>query len=349
LNLNKYSHLAEERGAMDSQWKHKIFNTTPSDFEALALELFRFQYKNNGVYRRYADALGVTPSLVLSLAQVPFLPIVFFKSHSIKTCSFDPAVIFESSGTTGMTTSKHFIKDIDMYRESFTKSFRLFYGDPREWCIIGLLPSYLERKNSSLVWMVDELIRQSDNPHSGFYLDEFNKLSLLLKDLEAKQQKILLIGVTFALLDFAEQYPMPLHHTIIMETGGMKGKREELVREEVHDILKTSFRVDAIHSEYGMTELLSQAYSSGKGLFRCPPWMRIAIRDEEDPLFVHSAGDPAKERAMTGAINIIDLANIYSCSFIATDDAGRLYPDGSFEVLGRMDNSDLRGCSLMVL
>ena len=334
---------------MDSQWKHKIFNVTPADFGALALELFHFQYKNNAVYREYVDTLNVSPSTVLSLPQIPFLPIRLFKSHIIKSSAFEPEEIFESSGTSGMTTSKHHIRYLDFYKESFIKCFRQIYGDPGGWCIIGLLPSYLERKNSSLVFMVNELIRQSNNPDSGFYLDELDKLSDLLKKSESNRQKVLLIGVTFALLDFAKGYPMSLDHTIIMETGGMKGRQKELVREEVHDILIRSFHADAIHAEYGMTELLSQAYSNGGGLFQCPQWMKVLVRDDEDPLLVKPIGYPAEDPYVTGAINIIDLANVYSCSFIATDDAGRLYPDGRFEVLGRMDNSDLRGCSLMVV
>lgn len=220
------------------------------------------------------------------------------------------------------------------------KAFELFYGPVSEWCIIGLLPSYLERSNSSLVVMADELIRRSGHASSGFYLYEHEKLAGVLQDLESKHQKTLLIGVTFGLLDFAEQFPMPLKHTIIMETGGMKGRREEMTRQEVHDILKKAFQLDAIHSEYGMTELLSQGYSTGEGIFLTPPWMKVSVRLEDDPLDVRSSG--------TGIINVIDLANIYSCCFIATEDVGRVYENGSFEVQGRVDNSDIRGCSLMI-
>ncbi len=326
---------------MHSQWKHKIFNIKEAGFEALAIEIFRFQYEHNAIYREYINVLGVNPGEVNAIIDIPFLPIRFFKSHVVQTTSFELVEIFESSGTTGAVSSRHFVKDIDLYKESFTRGFELFYGPPKDWCIIGLLPSYLERTGSSLVYMMGELIKQSNNYHSGFYLNDFEKLAGVLKDQEIKKQKTLIVGVTFALLDFVEKYSLPLSHTIVMETGGMKGRREELVRDEVHDQLKKAFGTPVIHSEYGMTELLSQAYSKGEGKFQCPPWMKILLRDDEDPLLIKNSG--------AGAINIIDLANIYSCSFIATDDAGRLFSDGAFEVLGRMDNSDLRGCSLMVL
>ncbi len=255
------------------------------------------------------------------------------------------ATVFESSGTTGSINSRHFVKDIELYKESFTKGFELFYGPVKDWCIIGLLPSYLERQNSSLVYMVNELIELSGHENSGFYLNEFEKLFNVLKELEKEKQKTLLIGVTLDYLILLKLILLVLHpglfnHTVIMETGGMKGRRREMIRQEVHDILKRSFHVPVIHSEYGMTELLSQAYSDGNGIFKCPPWMKVLVRDDEDPLHVrHLEG----VRHVSGAINVIDLANVYSCSFIATDDAGKIFPDGSFEVLGRMDNSDLRG------
>jgi hypothetical protein len=336
---------------MDCQWKDKVLAVSEPGFEALALELFRFQYENNPVYRQYVNAIRVRPDAVKTLLQIPFLPVSFFKTHRVQSTSFEPAVIFESSGTKGSVNSRHHVKDVDLYKQSVVKDFELFYGPVKDWCIIGLLPSYLERQNSSLVFMVNELIRLGGHADSGFYLNEFEKLYSVLTMLEAKKQKTLLIGVTFGLLDFAEVYfsktkKNSLQHTVIMETGGMKGKRKEMVRPEVHSILKKSFDVSQIHSEYGMTELLSQAYSSGNGIFKCPPWMKIVLRDEEDPLSVRHL---ESVRHLTGAINIIDLANIYSCCFIATDDAGKLYPDGSFEVLGRMDNSDLRGCSLMTI
>lgn len=333
---------------MHSQWKDKIFSTDEAGFEELALEIFHFQYKNNVIYREYSDALHVIPENVRAVTSIPFLPVRFFKSHIVQATSFEPGVIFESSGTTSTITSRHFVKDTGLYKESFTRSFELFYGSPKEWCIIGLLPSYLERKDSSLVYMVNELVLQSGHADSGFYLNEYDKLFAVFKQLEKKKQKTFLIGVAFALLDFAEKYSVPLRYTIVMETGGMKGRREELVREEMHDILKKSFQVPVIHSEYGMTELLSQAYSKGDGKFKCPPWMKVLVRDDEDPLLV-SVPRFETVTPITGAINIIDLANIYSCSFIAADDAGRIFPDGTFEVLGRIDNSDLRGCSLMAI
>jgi phenylacetate-coenzyme A ligase PaaK-like adenylate-forming protein len=350
-----------------SKYDHKIFALSEKSFEPLALEVFRFQYVNNPVYHDYINALGVDSASILSIEQIPFLPIRFFKSHSIKTTAFDARLIFESSGTTGSVNSRHFVKDLSLYEKSFTNGFEFFYGPVKDWCIIGLLPSYLERGNSSLVYMVNDLIKQSHHSKSGFYLGEYEKLFGIINELEKAKQKTILIGVTFALLDFAEKNSFPLHHTVVMETGGMKGRRDEMIREEVHAIIKKSFGVPAVQSEYGMTELLSQAYSKANGIFLCPPWMKVAIRDEDDPLFVQSgvpnqefrARDPKLEKVFTtpgfrlpglpGAINIIDLANIYSCSFIATDDAGKLYKDGSFEVLGRIDNSDIRGCSLMMI
>jgi phenylacetate-coenzyme A ligase PaaK-like adenylate-forming protein len=329
---------------MNRQWKDKILAISSTEMDNLALEIFEYQYTNNPVYRQYADAVGKTPSKVDSIYQIPFLPIRFFKSHAVQNGSFEPQVVFESSGTTGSATSRHYIMDALLYKEFFSKTFRLYYGEPSKWCIIGLLPSYLERKNSSLVFMVDELIQQSGHPSSGFYLNEYDRLREVLSELEQKAQPTLLIGVTFGLLDFAEVYVQggqPLKHTTIIETGGMKGRRQEMVREEVHAVLKEAFKVKFIHSEYGMTELMSQAWSFGNGIFKTPPWMKIIMRDEEDPFHLHPEG--------TGAINIIDLGNIHSCSFIATDDIGRLYADGQFEVLGRLDNSDLRGCSLLAM
>ena len=330
---------------MESQWNDKVFGISGAGFDELALEVFHFQYTNNEIYRQYADALGVSPADVRTVKEIPFLPIRFFKTHRVLTGHDEPRLVFESSGTTGANTSRHVVSDPDIYKESFRRGFRLFYGDPGQYCIIGLLPAYLERQHSSLVYMVNDLIGQSGHPDGGFYLDQHEKLYKLLQSLEDSKQKTLLIGVTFGLLDFAERYNLRLRHTIVMETGGMKGRRKEMVRAEVHEILKQALGVDVVHSEYGMTELLSQAYSRGEGMFACPPWMKIMLRDEEDPFSILSG----TEKRVSGVINIIDLANIYSCSFIATDDAGRLYPDGSFEVLGRMDNSDLRGCSLMVV
>lgn len=311
------------------------------DFTKKALQVFRYQFANNTVYRSWNDILNVDIASVSSLNKIPFLPVSFFKTHKVVCRDFEPELVFESSGTTQTLNSRHYVKDASLYTTSFLKGFKKFYGDIKEWCVLGLLPSYLERKNSSLVFMVDELIKQSDNENSNFYLYDFEKLNAVLRQLETQQQKTLLIGVTFALLDFSERFSQQLDNTIVMETGGMKGKRKEMTREEVHEMLCKNFRIDKIHSEYGMTELLSQAYSKGYGKFLCPPWMKILVRDEEDPLVVKEFG--------RGVLNVIDLANIDSCSFIATDDAGTVHEDGSFEVHGRINNSDIRGCSLMVV
>ncbi|OQP38707.1 acyl transferase [Niastella yeongjuensis] len=318
----------------------KIFTLEPVDFEQLALEVFQFQYNNNAIYQHYVNALSTVGSAVRSIDQIPFLPIRFFKTADIKTTVFEPEAVFESSGTTQTINSRHYVKDLGIYRRSFLQAWEQFYGPVQDWCVIGLLPAYLERQNSSLVVMVNEMIKLSGHAQSGFYLYEHEKLASVLQELEKKGQKTLLIGVTFGLLDFAEQYPMPLKHTVVMETGGMKGRRREMTREEVHDILSTAFKTPLIHSEYGMTELLSQAYSYGHGLFDCPPWMKVLVRQDDDPLDVRISG--------SGVINIIDLANLYSCSFIATDDVGTVTPDGSFEILGRMDTSDIRGCNLLI-
>jgi hypothetical protein len=318
-----------------------LINGLPGEFFQNALELFQFQYRENSLYRAYADLTHRTPARVSQLHQIPFLPVSFFKTASVKTGDFEPEIIFESSGTTGQITARHSVRDLGIYRESFVKGFEFFYGNPRDYCILGLLPAYLERKGSSLVYMVDELIRLSGRGQSGFYLYEFDKLYKLLSKLEEKGQQTLLIGVSFALLDFAEHYSMRLSHTIVMETGGMKGRRKELTRIELHEILEKKLGVSQVHAEYGMTELLSQAYSSGKGLFRPVPWMKMLVRDEDDPMGIRQSGE--------GLLNIIDLANRDSCAFIATDDVVKLYEDGSFEVLGRMDNSDIRGCSLLVV
>lgn len=331
---------------MQEKWNHKIFSVNETGFDTLALEVFSFQQRNNPVYKAYTEALHINTAGISKLEEIPFLPISFFKSHPVQTTFFEPESVFESSGTTTSINSRHLIRDLSLYEESFIKAFELFHGQVKNCCIIGLLPSYLERDNSSLVYMINKLINLSEHPQSGFYLNEYEKLFSVLADLEKKQQKTLLIGVTFALLDFAEHFfsdshREPLRHTTVMETGGMKGRKEEMIRQEVHEVLKKKFEVTTIHSEYGMTELLSQAYSKGEGIFYCPPWMKMMIRDEEDPLSVKKTG--------AGAVNIIDLANIYSCSFIATDDAGKVNNNGSFEILGRMDGSDLRGCSLMVI
>jgi hypothetical protein len=325
---------------MICELEDKIFDIQQHGFEQLALEIFHLQVSGNLLYRSFIQALNIDPSKVRNVASIPFMPVSFFKNHDVTTGQFEPEVIFESSGTTQTGNSRHLVKSAALYRRSFIKAFELFYGAPEKWCIIGLLPSYLERKNSSLVMMVNDLIAMSAHRESGFYLNEHAKLADVLRSNEAAKQKTMLIGVTFALLDFAELFRFPLKYTTVMETGGMKGRRKEITRLEVHQLLKQAWHLTSIHSEYGMTELLSQAYSPGNGLFKCPPWMKIILRDEDDPLTV-------KTTTKSGLINVIDLANIYSCSFIATDDIGKLHDDGSFEVIGRMDSSDVRGCSLM--
>jgi phenylacetate-coenzyme A ligase PaaK-like adenylate-forming protein len=318
-----------------------IFNGLPGQFNDKALELFKFQYQDNTLYRDYANRFAASPSSVKELKQIPFLPVSFFKTKTVTTGEFTPEIIFESSGTTGQTPARHFVKHLGIYRESFVKGFEFFYGSIEDYCILGLLPAYLERTGSSLVWMVQEWMRISKHPENGFYLYDFEILREILLKLESRKQRTLLIGVSFALLDFAEKYSMQLSHTIVMETGGMKGRREEITREELHQILKEKLGVTRIHSEYGMTELLSQAYSMGEGKYQPVPWMKMLLRDEDDPLTLRQSGE--------GLLNIIDLANRYSCSFISTDDVAKLSEDGSFEILGRMDNSDIRGCSLLVI
>ncbi|MFK7781914.1 acyl transferase [Psychroserpens sp.] len=320
-----------------------IFSISSEEtFNTMALDVFKFQFDNNPVYRSFCDLLYKHPSDIKRIEDIPFLPVQFFKSHEILSSNSNIETIFTSSGTTGSITSKHHITDLHVYEESFRKGFQQFYGDIEDYVILALLPSYLERKGSSLVYMVNDLISKSKHSESGFYLDHTSELKEQLISLDSKGQKVLLIGISFALLDLVETHQFQLKHTIVMETGGMKGRRKELVREELHYILKTGFGVKNIHSEYGMTELLSQAYSKGNGIFECPNWMRILTRDPEDALsFQH--------HQKTGGINVIDLANINSCSFIATQDLGRVNKNGSFEIIGRFDSSDIRGCNLMVL
>lgn len=323
--------------------ENRIFNRNdPDDFNELALEIFHFQYKNCIVYKEFIDFLKINVLQINHYSQIPFLPVEFFKNHKIISGEFNPDIIFESSGTTGMKTSEHHVKNIKLYETSFLKTFEHFFGSPGNYIILALLPSYLERKGSSLVYMTNKLIGLTNKPESAFYLNELAELHSLLLTLKKKKQKVLLLGVTYALLDLAEQFPIHFPDLILMETGGMKGNRQELVRNELHTILKNVFGVQQIYSEYGMTELLSQAYSNGNGVFESPPWMKILIRDVNDPLSLISEGK-------TGGINIIDFANIYSCSFIATQDLGRDNKVGAFEILGRFDNSDARGCNLMVV
>lgn len=320
-----------------------IFTISSSkQFEKIALKVFRFQYDNNAAYRQFCDLMKQNKESVKSLKQIPFLPIQFFKSHDIVSTTDSPETIFTSSGTTGSIASRHLVTDLSWYEQSYRQAFAQFYGNIEDYTVLALLPSYLERKGSSLIHMIEDLIQLSNNPDSGFYLNDYDALVAKLVEQETENKNVLLIGVTFALLDLIEKQHFNLEHTIIMETGGMKGRRKELIREELHAVLTNGFGVKTIHSEYGMTELLSQAYSLGNGIFECPSWMQVHIRDTEDALSPISYGK-------TGGINVIDLANINSCSFIATQDLGKKYENGSFEVLGRFDNSDIRGCNLMVL
>lgn len=321
-----------------------IFHISNDDeFNDIALQLFRFQYETNMVYREMSQLLKANPDKINNYLQIPFLPVSLFRDHKI--ISGDERNIekvFTSSTTTGSVPARHFISDLKLYEESFTKSFSIFYGDPLQYRFLALLPGYLERQGSSLVHMLDFLIRQTETNGSGFFLHDMHELSLRLKEIPASSSRTILFGASYALLDFAEKYPTDLNGAIVMETGGMKGRKKEMIREELHAVLCRAFHADRIHSEYGMTELLSQAYSEGDGIFRTPPWMKILVRDTNDPLHFLPAGQ-------TGGINIIDLANLYSCSFIATQDLGRLHKDGSFEVLGRFDDSDVRGCNLLVV
>jgi phenylacetate-coenzyme A ligase PaaK-like adenylate-forming protein len=320
-----------------------IFSISSSkQFEKIALKVFRFQYENNLVYRQFCDFLKVNKGQIKSISQIPFLPIQFFKSHEVLSSNQEIQETFTSSGTTGKITSKHLVTDVSLYEQSYLQAFSQFYGNIQDYTLLALLPSYLDRKGSSLIYMVNDLIKKSENGDSGFYLHNYDELISKLKQLDNSGKNVLLIGVTYALLDLIEKENFQLQNTIIMETGGMKGKRKEMIREELHQILTNGFGVSAIHSEYGMTELLSQAYSLGDGIFECPNWMQVLIRDTEDAVSYIPNGK-------TGGINIIDLANINSCSFIATQDLGKKYSDGTFEVLGRFDNSDIRGCNLMVL
>ncbi|AXT52325.1 acyl transferase [Aquimarina sp. BL5] len=313
------------------------------DFEKAALRVFQHQYINCKIYQRFCNLLGVTKSSIKNSRDIPFLPIEFFKQEKIVSSPSSIQQIFTSSGTTGSITSKHYVTNLNIYESSFRKGFQHFYGDIRDYTILALLPSYLEREGSSLVYMADKLIKESQEPKSGFYLDQTEKLVTMLKQLTKQGKKVLLIGVSFALLDLVENYDISLNKdTIIMETGGMKGRRKEMIRGQLHQILKKGFRVSTIHSEYGMTELLSQAYSKGDGIFYCPPWMKVSTRDPEDAL------TPLPSNK-TGGVNIIDLANINSCSFIASQDLGKTYDNRSFEILGRFDHSDIRGCNLMAL
>ena len=327
---------------VSNEWKQRVFEVTNDEFAQLAIQIFYYQAIHNKVYKEYLKLIGNRGQGVDSLSKIPFLPIDLFKTHYVTTGEAKPEIVFSSSGTTGLQQSKHLVSDVTVYEQSFLNGFEYFYGSPSKYCILALLPSYQEREGSSLIYMVRKLIEESKHPLSGFFLNEDDELIKRLNTLETQKQSTILIGVSFALLDLTEKYSLNLRHTIIMETGGMKGRRKEITRDELHKQLKKRLGVTVIHSEYGMTELLSQAYSKRNGVFNCPSWMKVLVRDINDPLQLLPANQ-------TGALNIIDLANFNSCSFIATSDLGKVYYDGSFEVLGRMDNSDLRGCSLLAV
>jgi phenylacetate-coenzyme A ligase PaaK-like adenylate-forming protein len=321
----------------------EIFSlATSKSFEKMALKVFRFQYDHNVVYQEFCQFLKKDKTNVKAIVDIPFLPIQFFKSRKVLSSQSPIEITFSSSGTTGMINSRHYVTDLTYYEQSFRTAFSQFYGSAENYVILALLPSYLERDGSSLIYMVNDLIKNSTHPESGFYLNNYDELIEKLELLDNSGQNVILLGVTYALLDLIEKKKFQLNNTIIMETGGMKGKRKEMIREELHTILRDGFGVQAIHSEYGMTELLSQAYSFGDGVFECPPWMTILIRDTEDALTYLPDGK-------TGGLNVIDLANLNSCSFIATQDLGKKNPNHSFEVLGRFDASDIRGCNLMVI
>ena len=324
------------------KYNHEALKITNSlEFENQALKTFRFQYKHVKVYHEFVTHLGIQPDEVNRIEDIPFLPISFFKTHKVIPEDTTNQIVFKSSGTTGMERSQHFVHDLNVYEQSFLNGFKHVYGDISEYAILALLPSYLEQGESSLVYMVDELIKKSNNSNSGFYLNNYTELVSKLNALEATNKKTILLGVSYALLDVIEKYDLQLKNTIIMETGGMKGRRREMVKEELHQVLKKGFGVNQIHSEYGMTELLSQAYSSSNGIFETPNWMKVLIRDATDPLSLIPYGQ-------TGGINIIDLSNYYSCSFIATQDLGKKLGENQFEILGRFDYTDVRGCNLLL-
>jgi len=321
----------------------EIFSVADAQsFEKMALEIFRFQAHECPVYSQYINLLGIDPQDVDGILKIPFLPVSFFRDHLILAGGGEPEKVFLSSGTTGMQQSRHAVKSLALYDESLARTFWRFYGDPSRYAIMGLLPSYLEREGSSLIYMVKKLTALSGNDCGGFFLNDYDALTEAFGKARLAGFRVMLIGVSFALLDLAEKNPCDLSDAIIMETGGMKGRRKEMIREELHGILKNAFNVSVVHSEYGMTELLSQAYSCGEGLYSTPPWMKVLIRDSHDP------SSHTFEAGASGGISIIDLANIWSCSFISTSDIGRKNDGDSFEVLGRFDNSDIRGCSLMV-
>lgn len=331
--------FSAERNAI----RNRIFEIqTDAEFQQLALEVYRYQFANNSIYRAWSGALNRNPENVQTIHDIPFLPIHYFKEQEVKSVEADAECVFSSSGTTGAITSRHYIYDVSIYRESILKGFERAYGKPEDYCIVGLLPSYLERSGSSLVWMTELLIKESKHPDSGFYLYNHNELNDLLRKLDAGNQKIWLIGVSFALIDFSMLHPSAPENIYVIETGGMKGRRREMVREELHATIKQGWPLKRIDSEYGMTELLSQAWMLDEKHFNCPPWMKVLICETDNPLAYVSDGK-------TGGINVIDLANLDSCAFIETADLGRITPGKGFEVLGRFDHADVRGCNLMAV
>lgn len=326
-----------------SVYTQSIFKSHSKEaFKDLCLSVFNFQYQNIEVYKRFVDALNIKAAEVVSLEQIPFIPIEFFKKHDIIGKNKKHEIVFKSSGTTGLNRSRHLVQDVKIYEQSFSAAFKMYYNDIKDYCVLALLPSYVENGESSLVYMANHLIKASDHRDSGFFLNDYSSLIERLKILQARKQKVLLLGVTYALLDVIETECFNFPELIVMETGGMKGHRKEMIREELHEKLSVGFGVSKVHSEYGMTELLSQAYSTGDGIFSCPPWMKILIRDVNDPLSY-------MENGKSGAINVIDLANIYGVSFIATQDLGKIIDESNFTILGRFDNSDIRGCNLLVV
>jgi phenylacetate-coenzyme A ligase PaaK-like adenylate-forming protein len=327
---------------MENELEKQIFEIDSLErFNHIAVRIFQFQTKHNLVYKNYVDSLNINPVSIKNYSDIPFLPIQFFKNHEIVSCQKDYELSFSSSGTTSNQPSIHYICNKNMYEESYIRTFNFFYGNITDYCIMALLPSYLERKNSSLVYMVSDLIQQSNHPKSGFYLYNHTALAQQLEKLEAEKQKTILFGVSYALLDFSEQFKIHLKNTTIIETGGMKGNRKEIPKQEYFNVLRERFQTEKIHSEYGMTELLSQAYATNFGIYKTMPWMKILIRQTNDPFEYPIVNQ-------TGGINIIDLANIYSCSFIETQDLGIQFDDGSFDVRGRFDNSEIRGCNLLI-
>lgn len=322
-------------------FREAVFSLDKQHFDALAMEIFRFQAQNCAVYKQYLQHLKTDITKILTVDDIPYLPIAFFKDFEVKTGNFDQQMVFESSSTTGVGVSRHYIRDVTLYERAFTGSFETHFGDARQYCHLALLPSYLERQHSSLVYQVAHFIRNSEFRQSSFFLHDMDRLHDVLGRNENDRIPTILWGVTYALLDFAEKYPMQLEHTVVMETGGMKGRRKEITREELHDILKSRLHVTKVAGEYGMTELMSQAYAVSDGRYKPSLWMRVTGREINDPL-----GRPVFDRH--AALNIIDLANLDSCCFIATSDLGKVNRNYTFSVLGRVDFSDMRGCNLLV-